>query len=419
VSISQDQSFLFGETNITSSKAKAGKAAFPNQDDRMEAAQESTPLLVEKRSNQDNNNNNGVIHNVPVGDLCQPHTASSTSSATSSYQLLQSRLLLLGVAFMYGSLNVTLRMVYKRPGPPTASVLSTTRGWMAVFCFLPFLTRWNQGTHDNDSTGDSTTIICLFPESETTSIPPGSNLLLLSTLRDNHNRRRLIFCRFALELAVFNFGSQGLLNLGLITTESARASFLVQLSVVITPTISALLGQKVRGKVWCACLVALVGLYLLSSSQGNFLSVQFTTGDICCLGSAMCWSYYIYRMSAWGEYFDETMTQFCKNIFLASMYAAWMITAMLVNSDESLWEGWKDPISWLLLFYSALGPCTIADIVQQKAQSSVPAAESNVILSLEPVFTAILGIMLLGELLSWNEVTGGSLIVVASVLAGY
>ena len=124
-------------------------------------------------------------------------------------------------------------------------------------------------------------------------------------------------------------------------------------------------------------------------------------------------------MSAWGEYFDETTTQFYKNILLASLYGSWMVVSMMVHDDENLWVGWRDPISWILLFYSALGPCTIADIVQQKAQSSVSAAESNVILSMEPVFTAILGMLLLGEMPSWNELIGGSLIVVASVLASY
>jgi drug/metabolite transporter (DMT)-like permease len=220
-------------------------------------------------------------------------------------------------------------------------------------------------------------------------------------------------------LALFNFGTQGLQNLGLITTESARVSFLVQLSVVITPVLAAFMGNKTHPKVWVACFVALLGLYILSNTgaQGLF-SVRLTTGDLCCLGSAFCWSYYIYRMSAWGDYFDETLTQFYKNIMLASMYAVWMCISMAL-SDVSLWEGWRDPVSWLLLFYSALGPCTIADIIQQKAQASVPAAESNVILSLEPVFTAILGVILLGEILSWQELVGGSLIIVASILASY
>ncbi|KAG7354089.1 EamA-like transporter family protein [Nitzschia inconspicua] len=388
----------------------------------METSVEKTPLLPEK-SRSDVESNYGESESQRL----------HTSSSTSLQQLLQSRLLLLGVALVYGSLNVTLRMVYERPGPPSASVLSTTRGWMAVICFLPLLRfsksdRARPSDDENDLIEGMSCTASASPDSSPSLSSDHSqhqrNNTAASALIVTDANRHFLFWRFALELAVFNFGTQGLLNLGLITTASARASFLVQLSVVITPTISAALGHALHGRVWCACVIALAGLYLLSSSSpsrgdSNLLSVQFTTGDLCCLGAAVCWSYYIYRMSAWGEYVDETMTQFCKNILLASMYAAWMIISLMVHNDERLWEGWKDPISWVLLFYSALAPCTIADIVQQKAQSFVPAAESNVILSLEPVFTAILGTMLLGEMLSRKEIMGGCLIVVASVLASY
>jgi len=82
-----------------------------------------------------------------------------------------------------------------------------------------------------------------------------------------------------------------------------------------------------------------------------------------------------------------------------------------------LWDGWKDPIVWIILFYNALGPCTLADVCQQKAQASVPAAETNVILSLEPVFTTLLGFLVLGEIPSLQELGGGFLITIASIIA--
>ena len=118
---------------------------------------------------------------------------------------------------------------------------------------------------------------------------------------------------------------------------------------------------------------------------------------------------------------------------MAVLYTLWMLvsffcqqyaylsssTSSSTNDDSgtSLWKGWRDPVAWLILFYTALGPCTIADICQQKAQASVPAAETNVILSLEPVFTTILGLLILGESPSLQELGGGLLIMIASILA--
>ena len=240
---------------------------------------------------------------------------------------------------------------------------------------------------------------------------------------------RFMFWRFALELAFFNFGTQGLINVGLVTIDSsARASFLTQLSVVITPVLSAIFGHEVHCRVWIACVMALVGLYILSVSHlsnddkdedvshSNSGGIGLSIGDLFCIGGAFCWSYYIYRMSEWGDFFDEMETQFWKNIFLASMYTSWLAIAAIM-SPTSLWPGIGDWVSWLTLFYSALFPCTIADILQQKAQAVVPAAESNVIMSLEPVFTAILGLILLREGLAWQEIVGGGIIILASVIA--
>jgi drug/metabolite transporter (DMT)-like permease len=241
------------------------------------------------------------------------------------------------------------------------------------------------------------------------------------------------FWMYAFELAFFNFATQGLINIGLLTTASARSAFFTQLSVVITPILSAILGAKhgtiVHPKVWVACSVALFGLYVLSSDDvnddndedgsGSGSILRLTHGDLYCLGSAFCWSYYIYRLSDWGDRLDETQTMFVKNTFMAIFYSLWAIISWwwFVPTGSSLWEGWMDPISWSILFYSAFSSGALSDVLQQKAQAVVPAAESNVILSLEPVFSAVLGLCLLGEVPSFYELIGGGFIVIASVLA--
>ena len=77
-----------------------------------------------------------------------------------------------------------------------------------------------------------------------------------------------------------------------------------------------------------------------------------------------------------------------------------------------------NPMIWLLLFYSAIGPGTIADVVQQQGQTKVASAsESNIILSLEPVCTAICAYLLLGETTTLVETIGGGLILAAALIA--
>jgi drug/metabolite transporter (DMT)-like permease len=109
--------------------------------------------------------------------------------------------------------------------------------------------------------------------------------------------------------------------------------------------------------------------------------------------------------------------QALKTVLLACLYSTWFGISSLHSGDVSLWTGYTNVAAWLLLFYSALGPGTIADIVQQKGQSFVSAAEANVIIAMEPVFTSILGFIILGEAMTLQEFLGGGLLIVAAILA--
>lgn len=273
-------------------------------------------------------------------------------------------------------------------GPPSASALSTSRGWLAVACFGPFLCCRRR---QNSAAAKATT-------------PQVRSMWLV-----------------ALELGFWNFAAQGLINAGLRYTTAARAAFLTQCSVVITPMISVCFGTAPRKTVWIASILAVCGLSVLSlsnTSSSNDGKVQpwLDLGDFLVFGGALCWSCYIFRLSATGDSYDEINLQSLKSVFLATFYTVWFLTARFATASQ-LWPGWKNLTGWLILFYSALGPGSVADILQQKAQAVVSAAESNVLISLEPVFTSMLARILLGELTTWMEKFGGLLIISAAVLA--
>lgn len=343
-------------------------------------------------------------------EVSSPLSPAEDTSSNRVTAKLVGRLLLFGVSFLYGTMNVVFRYVYDLPGPPSASALSSARGWMAAACFIPFLLakprspashtpQRHQPLSQHDSDADLNDAV---DASATRS-------------RDQASDRRPSFWRTALELALWNFGSQGLVNVGLLWTESARASFLTQTSVVMTPVVSALAGHPVRRTVWAACGCAMGGLILLSS-RGGKMGAGFGVGDILCLAGALCWSMYIFRLSSVGDLFDEVNLQAAKTLNLAILYTSWFLLAA-ARSDVSLWPGWTSPLAWALLFYTAAGPGTLADVLQQKGQAIIPASESNVILSMEPVFTSFLGFIILGEDSTVTEKFGGGLIILAAIIA--
>ena len=334
----------------------------------------------------------------------------------------QGRMLLLIVALLYGTLNVALRLVYNYPmpdgSPMSASCLSAVRGWMATLCFVPlwFVSKSNSATEKADSNSSI--------ETDTSDAPP--------------------MWMAALELAIWNCGAQGLLNIGLLTTGSARAAFLTQLSVVMTPIISVVAGQVVPSTVWIACILALCGLVLLSgggpaivaslfgtattaTSASGSAAAAFGAGDLFILGGALSWSFYLFRLTKIGKRYNDIQLQAGKTILLAVLYSIWFVVGMGGFSAvaSSLSGGaigsvlsTVNPMIWVVLLYSALGPGTVADVVQQQGQSKISSAsEANVILSLEPVFAALCAYLLIGETTTLYETAGGALILVAALVA--
>ena len=328
--------------------------------------------------------------------------------------------LLFLVAILYGSLDVSLRAVYATTQPPSASALSTVRGWLGVFFFLPLL--WNRSSKQKQP------------------VRHRSNNAINKHQHPHHPHHHQYPYQIylvALELAVWNLGAQGFVTAGLLYISSAaRASFWTQLSVVITPLLAAVGGTPVPTSVRGACAMALLGLVLLShhhkgsnddsdmdhdESSTTALSVWFrlgwSLGDLLCVAGALSWSTYLLRLSAVGDAYPEVPLQALKNIFLAALYTVWWLLARLTTGQPQ-WTGWDTSgVPWMILCYSAAGPGVLADIWQQQAQSVVSATVANVVLSLEPVFTAIFGRLLLGETTTWVEKCGGLCILVAALVA--
>ena len=111
-----------------------------------------------------------------------------TSSKTA-----KGRVILLFVAFLYGTLNVTLRAIYASDGAPTASVLSLVRQCLSVLTFIPIIASANIR---NNAAGNET------EREENLGIKVSST----SFEEDESNSRPMWLA--AAELAFWNCGAQ-------------------------------------------------------------------------------------------------------------------------------------------------------------------------------------------------------------------
>lgn len=149
---------------------------------------------------------NAIANDGGEGDSVTVQINDNKSSLpTNENKSSQGHALLLFVALLYGTLNVTLRGVYATDGPPAPSLLSFVRQLLSLLAFVP---------------------------------------ILLASCRINAPHGDKPMWKSALELA------QGLVTLGLLVSPAARASFLTQTCVVMTPLISALAGERIGPSVW-------------------------------------------------------------------------------------------------------------------------------------------------------------------------
>ena len=71
----------------------------------------------------------------------------------------------------------------------------------------------------------------------------------------------------------------------------------------------------------------------------------------------------------------------------------------------------------MVVAYCALVPGALADVLQQRAQAAIHAAEASIVLSSEPIWAALLAAPVLGEGLTARVGGGGALIFAGAALA--
>jgi len=385
----------------TSSESNLTESLLPEQHDDEPSSSFAVNGDEENSSNHKHNHHHHPNEgSSDEGSSCEVLPNNSTSTNTDiTTGLIRGRLMLLFVSVLYGSLTVSYRLLYHLDGPPSPSILNMTRGWMVTVWFFPIVLYQKRRHSRNDDPGEATS-----------SGSPSRSMW-----------------KAALELSILNVVSLILASLSLTIISSARSAFFGQLTVVMVPLLSSFMGETVTRKTVTGCAASIIGIVVLSldgeSSSSSGASIWF--GDLLNVCSTLVWSCVIIRTSQIGMLYDEVGLQGTKNFFSAILYTVVVVVFAIVNwrdggSGDARgldWLGWRNPIAWVVLGYSALGPGCIADLLQQKGQGLVSASECSLYLALEPVFAIILGQLLLGEQSSWLELLGGACIVLGALVA--
>ncbi len=197
---------------------------------------------------------------------------------------------------------------------------------------------------------------------------------------------------------------------GIRFSTAGKTSFITALYVVLVP-IGAMLvfRQKIVRTIWAAVALAVAGLYLIAFSSGD-AGLRLEAGDLMILGCAFLFTVQILAISRFSREIDPV-----ELVFLMFFGAA-LIEIPLALILEGL-PGALPAGAWLSLLYVGLFSSAIAYLLQAIAQMGGDPAVVTLLLSMESVFAAVFGALLLQEKMTGRELAGCGLMLAAVLLA--
>ncbi|VBB09878.1 Hypothetical protein LUCI_5176 [Lucifera butyrica] len=282
----------------------------------------------------------------------------------------RSNLLLLLAAAIWGLAFVAQRVGMEHVGPFT---FNGVRFALGGFSLIPLLLYSNRQLSENKDTGRS------FWNGAQAGVLAGTVLFIAASLQ----------------------------QIGLIYTTAGKAAFITSLYIVLVPIAGIfLLNQRISVSTWSGCALALLGLYFLSVKE----QFSIAYGDFLELAGALFWTAHILLIDRFARRMDALKLAFFQFItcsFLSLATALWFETI----TPGSLWQ------AGLPIFYGGVFSVGIAYTLQIIGQKNSAPSHAAILLSMETVFAALGGFMLLDERLGAKELLGCAFIFAGMLLS--
>jgi len=203
------------------------------------------------------------------------------------------------------------------------------------------------------------------------------------------------------------FAGSALQQAGLAITSAANSGFITGLYVVIVPILLVLFGrQRLSWKTWISALVATIGIFLLSF-QGT---LETNPGDMLVLAGAVAWAIHLIVLGKLAHQMD----------ILQLSIGQFLIAGVLNLAAGAIFE--LDTfggiiLAWPAIIYAGICSTAIGFSLQAIGQRNSHPADAAILLSMEAVFAALFGYLLLNERLSGVQIFGCTLILGSILLA--
>lgn len=298
---------------------------------------------------------------------------------------MKNRLLLLLVAFIWGTTFIFQRVSTGTMGTFTFIALRFVLGILAVFPLVIWYRRKERKKKFSSNTASE--------EKKKFTIEKEHNSP--DALHRSEKPWPLWLC--GLIIGIMLFGGSALQQQALVYTTAGKAAFITALYIIAVPLVGLWVRQPLRITHILGGILALIGVYLLafhSSSQplnfGDFLTmlgVLFWTLQILFIDHFVRWHPGIYL--AEGQFITAALLGFA-GIFLAGE------TISLQSIEQTAFP----------LFYAGIMSSGVAYTLQIIGQANVPPTEASMLMSCEMIFGALAGFLFLNEVMTARELVG-------------
>jgi drug/metabolite transporter (DMT)-like permease len=211
-------------------------------------------------------------------------------------------------------------------------------------------------------------------------------------------RELVLFCFAGLIGLVAN---QILLFTGLKYSTATNASLIFSLSPLLTAGLAAaFLKEQVTGQMLVGSLIAIFGIYLVLSVNGQFV---FNLGDVLLFGATATFSCNLIFV----RLLSKRLTPIIITTYSFMMGASFFDPFLLIGSDID----WKPSMFvWGFAVFSVVIGQGITTLMWNKAMNGVGAARSAIVLNLQPLMTMLLDFWIYQNTVTVQQMIGAALV---------
>ena len=240
------------------------------------------------------------------------------------------------------------------------------------------------------------------------TILPFAILIEKNKIKKEIKKNTKLFIKYLIFMGVSLFLGTFLQQAALQYTNIANAAFFTVFYVPFVPIILFIIyKEKVHWSIWPSIALCIVGVYLLT----DFSDAEIMLGDTLVIFCSIFWALHII-------FAGKFMQKFNIPVFYAALQAAFVFSLSIFFAfifEEVVLSNILLELSSIL--YAGALSGGIAFTLQMYAQKNIEEAPAAIIYSLEGVFAAIAGWIILDQFLKFNNIIGCFLILFALILS--